>query len=159
MSDDDLSVSDSMPGQDPSAHGLLKARVYTIDPEAPSGLKLIGTTQVPALSPPRSRPEPWVQDLRPTLPVVTRLARPRERRYRRRSSSGGKSSRASPDDPDEPAPGAAGTGLTELPTVCPRCGSAASVRRGVRGLAPTSWSCRWCLGQIILRAEPARGAE
>jgi ribosomal protein L37AE/L43A len=28
--------------------------------------------------------------------------------------------------------------------ICPRCGSSASVVRGVPGLQPLSWSCRRC---------------
>jgi ribosomal protein L37AE/L43A len=32
--------------------------------------------------------------------------------------------------------------------VCPRCGSAAHVVRGVPGLQPGSWSCRSCLFKV-----------
>jgi ribosomal protein L37AE/L43A len=39
--------------------------------------------------------------------------------------------------------------LPETPSpICPRCGSATFVRRGVPGLQPTVWSCRRCRARI-----------
>jgi hypothetical protein len=126
----------------------------------PERMKYLGTMTVPRPQSSSGRvraPSPPVA-IAP-MPVVVRSSRAREHRYRRASSGGSRGSPSSDSDSEPPGAGNR-SGLTALPPVCPRCRSSASVRRGVPGLRPSSWSCRWCFALIVLEAErPAREAK